>query len=136
MKLVVDTNVVFSLFKSDSFTNKLLKRYKLELFAPEKLIRELHKYSREVCLKARISEKKFLEDVFLLPEIIQFRNPLSFFEEKADKLISHKEDVSFLALALQLGIPTWSNDPHLKQQSLARVFTTQELVEKLLKDEV
>ena len=127
MKLVIDTNIVFSLFKSNSFTNKLLKEYKLELFAPEKLVKELHKYSRDICSKADISEEKLLEDISLLSEIIEFKNPLPSFEDKADKLISHKEDIPFLALALELNIPIWSNDPHFKEQSEVPIFETDKL---------
>ncbi len=129
MKLVVDTTIVFSLFKANSFTNKLLKKYKIELFDPSELIEELSKYSELICSKSDISKEKFLEDISLLSEseIIKLKNALSSFEEQADKLISHKTDVPFLALALELNIPVWSNDPHFKEQSEVPVFTTEEL---------
>src|SRR4030042_1600157 len=127
MRLVVDTNVVFSLFKSDSFTNRLLRQHKLELFAPAKLIIELYKYSKEICSKAKVSEEKLLEDISLLPNIIEFKNPMPSFEDKADKLISHKDDVPFLALALELNIPIWSNDDHFKEQSEVPIFKTDKL---------
>jgi len=51
-------------------------------------------------------------------------------------LIADPDDIDFLALALSADSAIWSNDPHLKQQSLAKVFTTKELIEKLLKDEI
>ena len=127
MKLVVDTNIVFSLFKSDSFTRKLLKEHKLELFSSNTLIKELHKYSKLICSKSEITKEKFLEDVSLLPELIKLRNASQFFEDKADKLISHKTDVPFLALALEFNIPIWSNDLHFKEQSSVKVFNTEEL---------
>jgi len=135
MKLVIDTNIVFSLFKSNPFTNKLLKKYKLKLFAPKKLIEELQRYSEEVCLKAKVSKEKFLEDISLLPEIIEFRTPLPSFKEKAKKLILDKEDAPFLALAMEINIPIWSNDTHFKQQPIVETFTTKELAENLLKGE-
>jgi len=127
MKLVVDTNIVFSLFKRDSFTNKLLKEYKIELFAPNKLIEELYKYSKLICSKSEITKEKFIEDVSLLSKIIELKNTSQFFEDKADKLILHKIDVPFLALALELNIPIWSNDLHFKEQSSIKVFNTKEL---------
>lgn len=64
MKLVVDTSIVFSLFKSNSFTNKLLKENKIELFAPKELIEELSKYSKLICSKSRITKEKFSEHEF------------------------------------------------------------------------
>ena len=128
MKLVIDTSIVFSLFKSDSFTNKLLKEYKIELFAPKELIDELSKYSDLICSKAETTKEKFSEDISLLSELIEFKSASPSFENKANKLISHTSDVPFLALAMELDIPIWSNDPHFKQQSLVKVFSTEELV--------
>ena len=36
-------------------------------------------------------------------------------------------DSPFLALALALGSPIWTNDVHFKQQNLVDVYTTNEL---------
>ena len=134
MLLVSDTNIVFSLFKKDSFTNRLLKEHEIKLFAPMQLIKQLHKYSADVCSKAKISEEKFLQDISLLPELIELKEPLPSFESKASKLISHESDVPFLALALELNIPIWSNDDHFKEQSEIPVFKTYEL-KKFLDEE-
>lgn len=131
MKLVVDTSIVFSLFKSDSFTNRLLKENNIELFAPNELIKELSSYSEIICSKSKITKEKFLKNISLLLGIIELRNALPSFEDKADKLISHKTDVPFLSLAMELNIPIWSNDPHFKEQFLIPVFTTEELIKLL-----
>lgn len=127
MKLVVDTSIVFSLFKSNSETIKLLKEYNFELFSPKELLEELLKYSDLICSKSNISKELFLEDVSLLPELIELKTSSQTFKDKADKLISHKTDVPFLALALELNIPIWSNDNHFKEQCSAKIFTTKEL---------
>jgi predicted nucleic acid-binding protein len=127
MKLVVDTNIIFSLFKSDSFTRKLIKENNLQLFAPEEIIEELIKYSDEICKKAKIEKNKFLEDLALLNKIIEFKKPLKSSLELAKDHISDKADEIFLALAIELKIPLWSNDSHLKEQSRIKVFTTTEL---------
>lgn len=127
MRLVVDTSVVFSLFKANSFSITLLKEHKIELFAPRELIKELSKYSGLICSKSGIAKEKFLEDISLLPEFIELKNASQSFEDKANKLISHKSDVPFLALAMELGIPIWSNDVHFKEQSFVKIFSTEEL---------
>jgi len=127
MKLVIDTSIVFSLFKSDSFTNRFLQNNKLELFAPETLLEELNKYSNLISIKSEVAENKVKEDINLLPRIINFRTPSEWALKTAEKSIAHRGDSHFLALALELKIPVWSNDAHFKEQILVRVFTTREL---------
>ena len=131
MKLVVDTSIVFSLFKAGSSTNKLLKDFGLELTSPLSLIGELLKYADLICSKSDISKELFKEDITMLPELIELVDASPEFKVMADKLISHKSDVPFIALALELNIPIWSNDAHFKKQSEVKVFTTKELVAEL-----
>jgi predicted nucleic acid-binding protein len=52
MKLIVDTIVVFSLFKSDSFRRQLLSEHNFELFAPKFALEELFKYKEELIDKS------------------------------------------------------------------------------------
>ncbi|MEA3378380.1 MAG: PIN domain-containing protein [Nanoarchaeota archaeon] len=137
MEFVVDTNIVFSLFKGDSFTRGLIEEYNLKLFSPASLIKELNKYRKLICFKSKISEKSFedaKQSVLLIIKILpESKDSLS----KAKPLISHKSDVPFLALSLDLDMmPIWSNDPHLKKQSLVNVYTTSELHDKLLKEKL
>ena len=127
MKLVIDTNIVFSLFKSNSFSNKLLREYNLELFAPDNLIVELEKYADLICSKSGLSKEKFFDNILSLSNIIYLKNPSNYFIEKARSLVKHEGDIPFLALALELNIPIWSNDEHFKEQCLVKVFTTEEL---------
>ena len=127
MKFVIDTSIVFSLFKSDSFTIQLLSKYNFELFAPKELIDELSKYCDLICSKSNVSKEKFLSDVKRLPELVELKTPSQSSISKADRLILHKSDVPFLALAIELGIPIWSNDTHFKEQCEVKVFTTEEL---------
>ena len=127
MKLIVDTSIVFSLFKSDSFTKKLLSEHNFELYAPKNLIDELSKYGDLICSKAQISKEKFLEDIQRLTDLIEFKTPSKISMLKADKLISHESDAPFLALAIELGIPIWSNYEHFKEQNEIKVFTTEEI---------
>jgi|SRR3989344_1269609 len=130
MKFVIDTSIVFSLFKSNSSTNKLLKEHIIELFAPKELIDELKKYSDIICSKSNISKQKFLSNLESLTEIIKLRIPSKEFVSKASRLISHKSDSPFLALALEMNISIWSNDVHFKEQKLVKVFTTEELIKE------
>jgi predicted nucleic acid-binding protein len=131
MRLVADTSIIFSIFKSSSFTRKMLSAYKLELFAPKQLFEELKKYSETICLKSKITKEKFQENLELLKYVISQKQTEPYFEEITKKSISHKEDAVFLALAMEMKIPLWSNDAHFKEQNLVKVFTTKELYEFL-----
>jgi len=48
-------------------------------------------------------------------------------------LISDPDDIDFLALALLTNAAIWSNDSHLKKQSLVPVFTTDDIIKLFLK---
>jgi len=127
MKFVVDTNVILSLFKSNSYTSELIESYSLELYSPKELLDELQKYSEIICYKSKITKEKFNEKLSLLSKIINFISPKSEFKKQASELLSDKKDVPFLALALELKIPVWTNDRGFKQQSKIPVFDTSEL---------
>ena len=131
MKLVVDTNVIYSLFKRDSFIKEFIIKNEISLFSVKELIEELTNDSLKICKITKCLLEEFEETMGLLPDIIEFVPVKQEFLSKADKLISHKTDVPFLALALELNIPIWSNDVHFKRQSLVEVFNTKELAEKL-----
>ena len=59
MKLVADTNILFSFFWENSLTRKLLISSNLELLSPEKAIVEINKYKKEIKQKTNLTEKKF-----------------------------------------------------------------------------
>ena len=51
---------------------------------------------------------------------------------QANPLISDRDDAEYLALSLSFNkMPIWSEDPHFQEQGLAKVFTTNELIEYL-----
>lgn len=127
MKFVIDTNVVLSLFKAESYTTELINSYLVELFSPKTLLKELEKYSEIICSKSEITKEEFEHKLSLLPKIIKFASSSEESKSKASQLISDEKDVPFLALALELNIPIWSNDKHFKEQSELPVFKTSEL---------
>ena len=130
MKFVVDSNVLFTFFWKNSFTKGILVDQDFEFLAPELALDELKRNSEEISQKTGISKKKFrdlLRELAIFVEFIPIDKYKGFLS-KAD-CISHKNDIDFVALALEFKIPVWSNDPHLKEQSLVKVFTTNEFVQ-------
>ena len=57
--------------------------------------------------------------------ILGLRGPITY---DVMKKIDEK-DTPFLALAMQLSCPIWSNDNHFKQQRVIEVYTTREIVD-------
>lgn len=137
MKFVIDTNVLFSFFKSDSSTRKIIINTPLKLYAPKETFAELTKYRDEICKKSQITKKEFETIITKLPSFIEIVSKSKFVKsyEEAKSLLPDnvKEDAPFIGLALYLGIPLWSNDKALKRRGKVKVFSTSELM-KLLGD--
>ena len=138
MKLVVDANVLFSFFKRDSVTRRLIVdpelELNLELFTPVHALEELKEHEGEM-RKFGVSSGDF--DV-ILSSLSLFVNtvPQSFFEpllSEAEKLLpKDPDDAPYIALALKLNCPIWSEDRELREgQSRVKVYPTRELLKLL-----
>lgn len=133
MKLVVDTNILFSFFWQGSLTRKLLIASNFELISPEIAMQEIKKYSKEICKKVKISENEFKEQVKKLKEVVTFIDKKEYaqFLKEANKFSPDKNDADFFALCLQNGCFLWSNDAILKNQDVIKVLSTEEIIEVL-----
>jgi predicted nucleic acid-binding protein len=127
MKLVVDTSIVFSFFNKDSFLLQLTLLNELELISPIELEMEIEEQKEKICKYAKITPTIFDELKKDILDVVQLKEVKHTFLEKAEKLITHKDDAPFLALALELNIPIWSNDNHFKEQKEVLVYTVSEL---------
>ena len=134
MELVVDTNVLFTFFWKDSFTKGLLVDQDIKYFSPEFALEEINEHTNEILEKTGISINKFKElrrDLGIFVEFIPLEEYKSSLKEALELIPNHPDDIDFIALALKLQLPIWSNDPHLKQQSKVKVYTTSELINLL-----
>ena len=134
MKFVVDTNVLFTYFWPGSLTKGLLVDQDLEFFAPELALLEINKHREEILKKTGISPKEFAvlrRDLGVLVEFIPLEEYSEFLLQASS--IPDKDDVDFVALALKLNLPIWSNDKEIKRQSMIKVLSTRELLELLSK---
>lgn len=140
MRLVVDSNILFTFFWKDSIFKKLSLKQDLDLLAPEYALEEINKYSIEILKKAKLSKEGFknlkIELAFKV-EFIPLKEYLTFLK-KAQELFKDLpenernellNDLDFFVLALKFNCPIWSNDKLLKKQSKTRVFTTKEIIE-------
>jgi predicted nucleic acid-binding protein len=135
MELVIDTNIVFSAIVKNSVSRILLLNPNLILHAPEGLISELEEHREEIREKSRLSEKKYDELMAILLSRIELvpKESIVPFLKAALEFSPDKDDSPFLALCLAKGIPLWSNDKPLKQQSFVKVFSTSELFNMLIR---
>lgn len=138
MMLVLDNNIFFSLMNPESVNSYLFSSIRAEFSAPEFIKSELKKHKSECLFKSKLSEHEFEIRQKEVEESIEFIKVSKYeeFLEKATTLLSDPDDVDFLAAALSKNATIWSNDPHLKKQSLVKVFTTEDLVKMLLKGEL
>lgn len=134
IRIVIDTNILISaLIKDNAFTEKLLKSEFLDLYYPEDGLSEIEYYKEYIISKRNrytqiksfeYALKFILESIQIIPSELYSSRIKDAYEIM--KNIDEK-DTPFLALALQLNCPVWSNDPHLKQQKIAVAYTTDEI---------
>jgi predicted nucleic acid-binding protein len=131
MRLVADANILFALAKDGSTANAITERYRIRLYSPDYVLKELREHQKELTEKIGRPYQKIMKDL---------ENRISFIDEKeycshlqeAEKLLpDDTEDAPYLALAIKYRTAVWSNDKHLKTQEKIPVFTTRELLELL-----
>jgi predicted nucleic acid-binding protein len=131
MKVVVDTNILFSFFWKESFTKNLLINSKFELVSPEFALAELEKYSKEIIKKTKITKKRFDLELLELQKVVSFvkRDIYKKFLKNAEDISPDRFDVDFFALCLSFDCFLWSNDSFLKNQNEIKIFSTEEIIE-------
>ena len=133
MRLVIDANEIFSFFNAKSKARELALRFDVLLFSPYFAIDEIKKHELSVRKRFSLSERQFSLILRFLQYVITFV-PMSEYEEfvpEAERISPDPNDIDFLALALKLQSPLWSQDKALKSQLKVEVLSTAELVKKL-----
>ena len=134
------TNQVSALVRDDSFTAKLLKSELFDIFYPEDGLREIEFYKSYILSKREKSQQRWSFDYALSFILDAVNIPSELYSSRiaeAYKIMKEidEKDVPFLALALALNSPIWSNDKHFSQQKIVRVYKTNEIME-LMRDRV
>jgi predicted nucleic acid-binding protein len=91
------------------------------------------KHWEELCNKSGFTEEEISDAFSLIREQIK-TFPLESYSNRlpeAKKACFDIKDAEYLALALKTGSTIWSEDQPLKQQSLAKVHNTKELLKEL-----
>lgn len=134
MKLVCDTNVVFSALIAGGKTRELILSDRTDLYAPEFFFTELDNHREEIQEKSKLSG----DDLDLLLAMLFEETdvvPRAEFESELGESQEHiagvdPDDVLFLALALHLDMDLWSDDGDFEEQRAVTIWKTHELVER------
>ncbi|HNX68322.1 MAG TPA: PIN domain-containing protein [Candidatus Omnitrophota bacterium] len=133
MELVVDANILLAGFMKTAVTRELLLDSRLKLHAPEYLVYETRKHllgNSDLKRRIGLSASEIDKIWFLLTQNIESHAQGDYQKAHATalKLAPHAEDAPYLALALSMNIPVWSNDKAMAMQPRIRILTTRDIL--------
>lgn len=134
-KLIVDTNVLIPFIITDGITRRLILEEQFELYTVSEALLEIWE-SKDEWNRRKMSDQvitKLIELMLTRITIIpdkDFKNSIK--EAYSIMRGIHANDTPFLAAAIHLNSPIWSNDVHFKKQNKVRTYTTEELRQLLL----
>ena len=136
MELVVDANILVAGFLRSAVTRELLLDERLTLYTPEYSLTETERVLTTSRFRRKLRDLSAMDVRSILAQLTGKVRVLSanMYEHqlaKARQLTPDAEDAPYLAVALHLRLPLWSNDSILKKQRVVRIYSTQELLELL-----
>ena len=126
--MVIDSNIVFAILLTKGMTDELFFESPWNFFAPALLFEETERYVQYLLKKTKRTEEDFWEIKERISQKVCILSADESFLQMAVDFSPDIDDIEFLALALQLNCPLWSNDKRLKEQTVVRVLSTDELI--------
>jgi len=133
MQLVIDANILFAALIARKKSLDIILRPNIEVAAPEFIKQEWKEHQEEIAKKAGLSYDEAMAFFIILTEKVRFYTPEEIKQEMEEikDTIKDADDIEYLALALKLNCPLWSEDKDLKEQSVVKVINTKELLERI-----
>jgi predicted nucleic acid-binding protein len=131
--ILVDSNIIISALIKNGLIREILTNLNVHFAFPNEGLEEIYLHKKEILNKAKITETEFnilllriLKYIRLIPLDMIFK-----FKQDAQKIMESidKDDVIFIAAALALHCPIWSEDKHFKKQNTVKVLTTKEVLD-------
>ena len=129
MKVIVDTNIMFSILLKDKSKERdvLFLSEDLEFFSCRFAIVELFKHKEKISKFSKLTEDEILTSLYKLLKIINFYNEDLISREvlkKAYELCSgiDEKDTLFVALTLEINGYLWTGDKKLKEELISKGF--------------
>lgn len=116
MRLVADANVLLAAVLGGSAA-RVLRHPRVEaVLAAAAVLEEVHEYALGLARRKNLRVDTILTAVVSLPVIVVERSAYAGSLRDAETRIAKRDpdDVDTLALAIQLGVPAWSNDDDFK----------------------
>ncbi len=133
MKIVLDSNILFSALIKDSATRQLILKYENTFLFPSYIFNEFEAHKDELMIKSKMGKKEFdkllellLKKVLIIPD-----EALKAYREEAIEIVKgiDKDDAVFVACALAYPESViWSDDKDLKKQKKIKIVSTTEMV--------
>ena len=132
MKIVIDSNILFSALIKDSKTRKIILEHEGFFLFPQYIFEEMEKHMGMLLKKSRLPKHEFntLLTILLKKVVIVPNDILLPFRKQALEIVKEidKDDVLFIACALAYPESIiWSNDKKLKNQKSIRILNTDEI---------
>ncbi|MEK6900984.1 MAG: PIN domain-containing protein [Nanoarchaeota archaeon] len=136
MKIIIDSNILFSALIKDSTTRKLILEYDDFFLFPSFIFEEMENHKQELMQKSKMDSGDFerllqllLKKCFIVPQEV-----LTTYREKALGIVQNidPDDAVFIACAMAYPKSViWSDDQKLKEQNEVKIINTTEMMEYL-----
>jgi len=132
MNLIIDTNIFISALIKEGLVRGLIVHSPFNLFIPEQELIEIKRYEKLISEK---SGKSIGEIRDLIRKLLRYvsiiRNEfLLYYNNQAESIMEKidNDDVIFIAAALALNCPIWSEDKHFQKQKEIKIFNTNDIL--------
>jgi predicted nucleic acid-binding protein len=136
MRIVIDSNILFSSLIKDSKIRELILNYPDKFLFPEFIFLEVQKHQNELLNKSGLMKHdmdKLLHILLSRVEVIP-NSKLKQYRREALKIVDSidRNDAIFFACALKYkNSIIWSDDKKLKKQNKVIVLNTQEMIKNI-----
>ncbi len=132
MEIVVDTNIIISALLRDGLTRRILLLSPFDMYTLAFAQEEIQKHKAELIYKSKLTDEQFgylIQLIFSRMSLVPLQD-IEPFRDRATGIMMDIDiaDSPFLALAMLLDAPIWSNDAHFKRQNAAKVLTTKDIL--------
>lgn len=136
MRIIIDSNVLFSALIKDSLTRKIILEYEDKFLFPDFIFEEMEEHKDELREKCGLDDASFDALLSLILDKVRIvpNDSLLPFRDRALDLVKDidRDDAIFVACALAYdGSYIWSDDRKLKTVKNVRVLNTKEIIDIL-----
>ncbi len=135
MEIAVNTSVIISALLKEGLTRRIIFLAPFELCTVPYAREEIENHRGEFLARTKLDEDAFQFLLDLIFSKVQCIEPkeIQLYRDKAAAVMKDIDinDAPFVALALHLGCPIWSNDEHFKRQYVVKTYNTREIIRLL-----